>query len=66
MPASVPKITFSIASHEISIGASNRSSISRVNWNSAIIGIATAHTPVNTMLIAMIPGSSRLLYAAGM
>ena len=38
-----------------------RSSISRVNWNSAINGIATAQIPVKTMLIAMIPGRSRLL-----
>ena len=28
-------------------------------------GIATAHTPVKTMLMAMMPGSSRLLYASG-
>src|SRR6266852_1777765 len=27
--------------------------------------MATAQTPVNTMLIAMMPGSSRLLYASG-
>src|SRR6266849_2053654 len=27
--------------------------------------MATAHTPVKTMLIAMMPGSSRLLYASG-
>ena len=56
-----PATTFSIATHSIAIGASRRSSISRVNWKSAIIGNATACRPESSMLIAMMPGSSRLL-----
>ena len=57
----MPASTFSMATQEMSMGASRRSSISRVNWNSPISGIATAQTPVNTMLMAIIPGSNRLL-----
>ncbi len=45
------------------MGASRRSSISRVNWNSAISGMATAWIPESTMLMAMMPGSSTFLYA---
>ena len=59
----MPATIFSTASQPVSIGASRRSSISRVNWNSAISGMATAWMPEITMLMAMMPGSSTFLYA---
>jgi len=43
-----------MAIHEMSMGASRRSSISRVHWNSAMRGMATAQIPVNTMLMAIL------------
>ena len=63
---SMPATTFSIATQEMSIGANKRSSISWVNWNSPIRGIATDQMPAPTMLRAMMPGSNRLLYSGGM
>src|SRR2546422_5053718 len=50
----------------MSMGASSRSSISLVNWDSETSGIATAHVPVITMLSAMMPGSSSDLYCGDM
>ena len=55
---SIPATTFSTATHSISIGASSRSSISFVNWNSETRGIATDQTPESSIASAMIPGRS--------
>ena len=44
-PASFRRRSSPPPASAVSIGASSRSSISLVNWNSAISGIATAHTP---------------------
>ena len=62
----MPARIFSTATHSISIGASRRSSISLLNWNSEMSGMATAWMPDRNIESAMMPGRSRLLYCSGM
>ncbi len=59
-PLNAPEITFSMATSETGIGASTRSSISRVYPNSCTIGSATDWIPWNMIESPMTPATRRV------